>query len=200
MRFGWGRAKSVRLGEVQTSSDSRSSMMLAATVAGFLALAACGRGDAPQGDLTAELAENAREAEAFLTKNASEEGVQTLPSGLQYKVLQSGPASGVQPDSNDLVKVDYEGALIDGTVFDSSFAKGRPFVTSPENVVPGWTEALQLMRPGDEWMVYVPPALGYGEMGGPPRIPGNAALVFRIQMLDVAPIQGGVRGVGQAAG
>lgn len=179
MRFGWAKA---------------------ATVAGLLALAACGRGETPQGDFSAELAENAAEAEAFLTRNATEEGVQTLPSGLQYKVLQSGPAGGVQPDSNDLVKVDYEGALIDGTVFDSSFAKGRPFVTTPENVVPGWTEALQLMRPGDEWMVYVPPALGYGEMGGPPRIPGNAALVFRIQMLDVAPITGGTRGVGQAAG
>lgn len=200
MRFGWGRAKSVRLDEVQTNSAIRSSMTLAAAVAGLLALAACGRGEAARGDYTAELAENAREAEAFLTRNAAEEGVQTLPSGLQYRVIQSGPAGGVQPDSNDLVKVDYEGALIDGTVFDSSFAKGRPFVTSPENVVPGWTEALQLMRPGDEWMVYVPPALGYGEMGGPPRIPGNAALVFRIQMLDVAPIAGGMRGVGQAAG
>lgn len=179
MRFGWGRAVGLAMAA---------------------ALAACGRDDAPRGDYAAELAENAREAEAFLAKNAAEAGVQTLPSGLQYKVIQSGPAGGARPDSNDLVKVDYEGALIDGTVFDSSYAKGRPFVTSPENVVPGWTEALQLMRPGDEWMVYVPPALGYGEMGGPPRIPGNAALVFRIQMLDVAPIPGGSRGVGQAAG
>ncbi|MDM8353337.1 MULTISPECIES: FKBP-type peptidyl-prolyl cis-trans isomerase [Brevundimonas] len=162
----------------------------------LLALAACGRPAAAPEDL----AKNAAESAAYMKKNASEEGVQTLPSGLQYKVVASGPAGGVSPDRNDLVRVDYEGTLTDGTVFDSSFKRGAPAVFSPEGVVPGWTEALQLMKPGDEWILFLPPELGYGEMGGPPMIPGNAVLVFRLKLLDVAPVPGGGRGVGSAMG
>ena len=169
----------------------------AAAIASVLTLAACGRNEAAS---PADLDKASAEAVAFLEKNAKEEGVQTLPSGLQYKVVQSGPSGAAGPDRNDLVRVDYEGALIDGKVFDSSFAKGQPFVTSPEQVVPGWTEALQLMKAGDEWLLYVPPALGYGEQGGGAKIPGNAVLVFRIKLLDVAPVPGGNRGVGVAMG
>ena len=172
MNFGWGRAA-----------------LIAAVM-----LAGCGQ--AQPMDPNAGKAE----AAAFMAKTAKEEGVQTLPSGLQYKVVQSGPAGGVSPDRNDLVKVDYEGTLTDGTVFDSSFKRGAPAVFSPEGVVPGWTEALQMMKPGDEWILFLPPALGYGEMGGPPMIPGNAVLVFRLKLLDVAPVPGGGRGVGQAMG
>lgn len=160
-----------------------------------LALAACGRNEAPPVDAEAA----AKEAKAFLDKNAKAEGVRTLPSGLQYKVVASGPAGAPSPDGNDLVRVDYEGSLIDGTVFDSSFQRGAPAVFSPEGVVPGWTEALQKMKVGDEWLLYVPPQLGYGEDGAPPTIPGNAVLVFRIKLLDMAPVPGGSRGVGQAA-
>lgn len=162
----------------------------------LLAVGGCGRQPATP---DADLARNAEASAAFLKTNASAEGVVTLPSGLQYKVVASGPEGGVHPDRNDLVRVDYEGTLIDGTVFDSSFQRGAPAVFSPEGVVPGWTEALQLMKPGDEWLLYLPPALGYGEMGGPPRIPGNAALIFRLKLLDVAPVPGGGRGVGEAA-
>ena len=165
------------------------------SVAALLAVAACNRQPAAS---SADLAKNAEAAAAFMKTNASEEGVQTLPSGLQYKVVASGPAGGVRPDRNDLARVDYEGSLTDGTVFDSSFKRGSPAVFSLEQVVPGWTEALQLMKPGDEWLLYVPPELGYGEAGGPPLIPGNAVLVFRLKLLDVAPVPGGGRGVGQA--
>lgn len=165
-------------------------------LAATLTLAACGRSDAPP----ANTEEAARAAKAFLDKNARAEGVQTLPSGLQYKVVASGPAGSPSPDRNDLVRVDYEGSLIDGTVFDSSFERGAPAVFSPEGVVPGWTEALQAMKVGDEWLLYVPPELGYGEEGAPPRIPGNSVLVFRLRLLDMAPVPGGGRGVGQATG
>lgn len=166
-----------------------------AAVTAVLAAGACNRQPAAP---AADLARNAEAAAAFLKTNASAEGVVTLPSGLQYRVLASGPAGGTHPDRNDLVRVDYEGTLIDGTVFDSSFQRGAPAVFSPEGVVPGWTEALQLMKPGDEWVLYLPPELGYGEMGGPPRIPGNAALIFRLKLLDVAAVPGGGRGAGSA--
>lgn len=169
--------------------------LVAASVAALLAVGACNRQPVAS---SADLARNAEAAEAFMKTNASAEGVKTLPSGLQYKVIASGPATGVSPDRNDLARVDYEGSLTDGTVFDSSFKRGSPAVFSPEQVVPGWTEALQLMKPGDEWLLYVPPALGYGEAGGPPAIPGNAVLVFRLKLLDVAPVPGGGRGVGSA--
>ncbi len=170
-------------------------VLVAASAAALLATAACNRQPAMSG---ADLAKNAEAAAAFMKINAAAEGVQTLPSGLQYKVVASGPAGGVRPDRNDLARVDYEGSLTDGTVFDSSFKRGSPAVFSPQQVVPGWTEALQLMKPGDEWLLYVPPELGYGEAGGPPLIPGNAVLVFRLKLLDVAPVPGGGRGVGSA--
>jgi len=168
----------------------------AAAAAAILSVAACGRGPASD---AGDLARNAEASAAFMTRNAKEAGVVTLPSGLQYKVVQSGPAGAVSPDRNDLVRVDYEGALIDGTVFDSSFAKGQPYVTAPDQVVPGWTEALQKMKPGDEWMLYVPPALGYGTQDTG-DIPPNSVLVFRIKLLDVAPVPGGGHGVGLATG
>jgi len=164
MSFGWGRA----------------------AVLCCVMLAACGREATP---VDAEAAK--AEAAAFMTKNGGEEGVQTLPSGLQYKVVQSGPPGGVSPDRNDLVKVEYEGKLTDDTVFDSSFARGAPAIFTPETVVPGWTEALQRMHVGDEWILYVPPALGYGEQGGGPAIPPNSVLIFRLKLLDVAPAPGG---------
>lgn len=171
MNFGWGRA---------------------ALIAAFL-MAGCGQ--------PAPVDPNAGKAEAaaFMEKNAREDGVQTLPSGLQYKVVQSGPAGGISPDRNDLVKVDYEGKLTDNTVFDSSFARGAPAIFTPEEVVKGWTEALQKMRVGDEWLLYVPPELGYGEQGNP-KIPANSVLIFRLKLLDVSKVPGGGSGVGTAMG
>ncbi|CAN5296169.1 hypothetical protein BH10PSE2_BH10PSE2_22720 [soil metagenome] len=177
MRFGWVRAVGL---------------------VALLTVSACQRGES--GASGSEAAQNATDAAAFMAANAKAAGVQTLASGLQYKIVASGPAGAASPDRNDLVRVDYEGALTDGTVFDSSFAKGQPYVTTPEEVVPGWTEALQRMRVGDEWMLYVPPALGYKDQDAG-KIPPNSVLVFRIKLLDVAPVPGGaVRGTGLATG
>jgi peptidylprolyl isomerase/FKBP-type peptidyl-prolyl cis-trans isomerase FklB len=125
--------------------------------------------------------------------------VQSLPSGVQYKVVRSGPTDGAHPDRNDLVRVDYEGTLTTGRVFDSSFLNGQPAVFTVSDVVPGWTEILQLMRVGDEWIVYLPPALGYGEQGRP-GIPPNSVMVFRLKLLEVAPVPGGERGGAIAQG
>jgi peptidylprolyl isomerase/FKBP-type peptidyl-prolyl cis-trans isomerase FklB len=121
---------------------------------------------------------------AFLAKNAKEAGVVTLPDGLQYKIVTSGPAGGEKPRAQDEVKVNYEGMLLSGDVFDSSFKHGEPITFQLDGVIPGWTEVMQLMRPGDEWMVWIPPQLGYGEEGKGP-IPANSVLKFRIQLLGV---------------
>lgn len=121
---------------------------------------------------------------AFLAKNAKEPGVTTLPDGLQYKIDASGPPGGEKPRAQDEVKVNYEGSLLSGEVFDSSFKRGEPATFELDEVVPGWTEVMQLMRPGDEWTVWIPPQLGYGaEAKGP--IPANSVLKFRIQLLGV---------------
>ncbi len=130
--------------------------------------------------------EAAAPSAAFLAKNATAPGVKVTPSGLQYKVLTSGPADGVPPGPTDEVKVNYEGKLIDGTTFDSSYDRGEPAVLSVDRVIPAWTEALQMMKPGDTWMIYVPAVLGYGDEGaGEGKIPGGAALVFKIELISV---------------
>jgi peptidylprolyl isomerase/FKBP-type peptidyl-prolyl cis-trans isomerase FklB len=178
MRFGWARAATV------------------AVIAATLLVAACHRAPAVTPE---ELAKNAADAAAFMDKNKSAAGVQTLPSGLQYKVLVSGPSGAASPDRNDLVRVDYEGALTDGTVFDSSFERGVPLAIHVDEVVPGWTEALQRMKAGDEWMLYLPPQLGYKDQRAG-EIPPNSALVFRVKLLDVAPVPGSGRAIGSAQG
>jgi FKBP-type peptidyl-prolyl cis-trans isomerase FklB len=174
MNYGWARGATA--------------LAMIALLAG--PLAACNRAPSAPDETAAQ---NLRAAEFFMTSNARVEGVRSLPSGVQYKNIRSGPPGGVQPDRNDLVRVDYEGTLTDGTVFDSSFRKGQPAVFTVSDVVPGWTAALQEMRVGDEWLVYVPPEQGYGEQGRP-GIPPNAVMVFRIKLLEVAPVPGGERG------
>ena len=120
---------------------------------------------------------------AFLARNAKAAGVKVLPSGLQYKVVHSGPA-GPSPKQGDVIKVHYEGALVSGTVFDSSFTRGRPALMPLDRLVPGWMEALPLMHVGDEWMLYLPAELGYGAGGAGP-IPPNSVLVFRLKLLGM---------------
>jgi peptidylprolyl isomerase/FKBP-type peptidyl-prolyl cis-trans isomerase FklB len=160
--------------------------MRAPIIAVLLALAACERGGAETP------APGAGVALAWMEQNRAQQGVQTTASGLQYKVVRAGPADGRRPQEGDEVKVHYEGTLTDGTVFDSSYQDGAPRVFTVGRLVPGWNEALQLMRPGDEWLLYVPPSLGYGEEDMGP-IPGNSVLVFRMEMLDVLPAGGGVQ-------
>ena len=146
-----------------------------------LVLAACGGGDAtaPEG-----------EAAAFMADNARQDGVETLPSGVQYRVDRAGSPDGAQPDGNDLVRVHYEGRLLDDTVFDSSYQRGVPSAMPLDQLIPAWQEAIPQMRVGDEWTLWVPPEQGYGEEGSGP-IPPNSVLVFRIELLDVAPVPGG---------
>src|SRR5690606_42118584 len=115
--------------------------------AAALGVAACG------GDASDDEAQRA--AAFFMQSNARAEGVTTLPSGLQYKVIRSGPEGGVRPDANDLERVNYKGALAEGTVFDSTFERGAPYVTTPPDVIEGRKEGLQLMSVGDEWTAYV---------------------------------------------
>jgi len=143
-----------------------------------LSVAACHASD-PAGD-------NLKAAQGFLSANGKQPGVITLPSGLEYKVSHSGPVEGAHPGPGDEMKVNYEGKLLDGQVFDSSYARGMPVVMTLRNLVPGWIEALQLMRPGDEWQLYVPPSLGYGDKGAGP-IPPGAVLVFKLELIDVLP-------------
>jgi peptidylprolyl isomerase/FKBP-type peptidyl-prolyl cis-trans isomerase FklB len=129
--------------------------------------------------------------QAFLAANAKAPGVHVLPDGLQYKIVNSGPADGAKPGPHDEVKVNYEGRLLgpggdpaSGQVFDSSFTRGVPADFPVDGVVSGWTEALQLMRPGDEWTLYLPSALAYGDSPPPGApIPPGAVLVFRVQLL-----------------
>jgi peptidylprolyl isomerase/FKBP-type peptidyl-prolyl cis-trans isomerase FklB len=133
------------------------------------------------------------EGKAFLDKNATAPGVHVLADGLQYKVVRSGPASGLRPHPQDEVKVHYEGKLLNGKVFDSSYERGMPAAMPLKGLIPGWIEALQLMRPGDEWILYVPAKLGYGAEGaGGGEIPGGATLIFRIELIDVLPGPGSI--------
>lgn len=152
-------------------------------LAAALALAGCSGGNA---------ADSAAEAKAFMEKNAKREGVVTLPSGVQYEVVRSGPEGGLSPQEADEVKVHYEGKLADGEVFDSSYERGVPAAMPLAGLIPAWIEVLQKMKPGDEWIVYVPPEMGYGERGQGP-IPGNAVLIFRIELIDVLPGPGRIQ-------
>lgn len=119
----------------------------------------------------------------FLEENKKAEGVTTLPSGLQYKVLKSG--DGPTPGPNDTVRTHYKGTLIDGTVFDSSYDRGEPAEFPVGGVISGWTEALQKMKVGDKWQLVIPSELAYGEAGAGGVIPPGATLIFEIELLDV---------------
>ena len=122
----------------------------------------------------------------FLTRNAAAKRVVATPSGLQYFIVKSGPKTGRSPTGSDSVTFDYEGKLVTGETFDSSFARGEPLTGPIDGFVPGFTEALKLMRPGDEWIVWIPPALGYGDRATG-SIPANSVLRFRLALHSVAP-------------
>ena len=125
---------------------------------------------------------NLKAGEDFLAANAKKEGVKTTASGLQYKVIKSG--AGPSPKSTDTVKVHYTGTLIDGTVFDSSVQRGTPATFPVNGVIPGWTEALQLMKVGDKWQLVIPAKLAYGEKG-PGFIGPNSTLIFDVELLGI---------------
>lgn len=133
--------------------------------------------------LKKEREENLQSSRDYLKENKNQDGIQTTPSGLQYKVITQG--EGKQPTSHSRVKCHYEGRLANGQVFDSSYKRGEPAEFSLNQVIPGWTEGLQLMKVGSKYEFHIPPALGYGEVGVPGHIPGNSVLIFTVELLDV---------------
>ncbi|MGA2107246.1 MAG: FKBP-type peptidyl-prolyl cis-trans isomerase [Syntrophorhabdales bacterium] len=128
-------------------------------------------------------AENRKKEEAFLAENKSKEGVRTQPSGLQYKVLKEG--EGKKPTAYDSVTVNYRGTLLDGTEFDSSYRRNQPATFPVGGVIPGWTEALQLMKTGSKYQIFIPSKLAYGEAGIKGVIPPSATLIFEVELLAV---------------
>src|SRR6266576_3813318 len=128
---------------------------------------------------------NASEGTKFLEENKKKEGVKTTASGLQYKVVKEG--TGAQPKPNDTVTVNYRGTLISGTEFDSSYKRGEPATFPVNGVIKGWTEALQLMKAGSKYQLFIPPNLAYGERAVGPDISPNSTLIFEVELMDVKP-------------
>lgn len=126
---------------------------------------------------------NKKEGEAFLAENKKKDGIITLPSGLQYKIIKEG--DGKVPTVNDTVTIHYRGTLIDGTEFDSSYSRGQPATFPVKGVIPGFSEALQLMKVGSKWQLFIPPNLAYGEHGAGEDIGPNATLIFEVELLSI---------------
>ncbi len=126
---------------------------------------------------------NRVEGAAFLSENKKKEGIVSLPSGLQYKVVSQG--KGDSPKATDKVSVHYKGTLMDGTEFDSSYGRGKPASFPVNGVIPGWTEALQLMKTGSKWQLFIPSDLAYGERGAGGKIGPNATLLFDVELLAI---------------
>lgn len=135
---------------------------------------------------------NEEASKVWLEENGKNDDVVVLPSGLQYKILKSGndhngdeEEDAYHPNLNSRCECHYEGRLLDGTVFDSSYKRGEPAIFAPNEVIPGWTEAMQLMVEGDKWELYVPPELAYGDSGRPPNIQGGDALIFVMELVSI---------------
>jgi FKBP-type peptidyl-prolyl cis-trans isomerase FklB len=126
---------------------------------------------------------NKADGEKFLAENAKKEGVKTLASGLQYKEI--APGTGKSPKTSDTVTTHYKGTLVDGTEFDSSYKRGEPATFPVSGVIPGWTEALQLMKEGAKWQLFVPSGLAYGEQGAGQVIGPNATLIFEVELISI---------------
>ena len=129
---------------------------------------------------------NKKAGEAFLAENAKKEGVVTLPSGLQYKIVKKG--EGKMPTETDTVECNYRGTLIDGTEFDSSYKRNEPATFPLQNVMPGWAEGVSLMKVGSKWQLFIPSKLAYGEEGAGDVIGPNATLIFEVELLDAKDV------------
>ena len=127
--------------------------------------------------------ENKKKGEAFLAENKKKEGIKTLPSGLQYKIIKNG--KGKSPKVTDTVTANYKGTSIDGNEFDSSYKRGEPATFALKGVIPGWVEALKMMKVGSQWQIFVPANLAYGERGASPVIGPNETLIFDIELLKI---------------
>ena len=137
-----------------------------------------------------ELQKRLEQNQKFLADNAKKRGITTTASGLQYRVLeQGGGGGGKSPQLNDKVLVHYRGKLIDGTVFDSSYRRNKPASFQVSKVIKGWSEALQLMRRGDHWQLFIPSALAYGEQGAGTKIPPESMLIFDVELISIQKYQ-----------
>src|SRR5690606_33311756 len=138
-------------------------------------------------EMQAKASANAGEGQAFLEANKAKPGVETTASGLQYEVLEQG--TGERPDASDVVRVHYQGTLLDGTVFDSSYERGEPALFALAQVVPGWQEGIALMPVGSKYRLWIPSELAYGELGTPNgEIAPNATLVFEVELLEIVEV------------
>ena len=138
-------------------------------------------------DTLDKITKNNKVAEDFLKDNGSKEGVVTTESGLQYKIMSQG--EGPKPKAEDMVKVHYKGTLMDGTEFDSSYSRNEPAVFPLNQVIPGWTEAVQLMNVGSKYQLFLPPNLAYGDRGAPPVIEPGSMLIFEVELLGIETAQ-----------
>lgn len=138
-------------------------------------------------EMTQAAEENKAKAQQFLAENAEKEGVAVTDSGLQYKVLEAVEGDAPKPTADDVVKVHYHGTLVDGTVFDSSVERGEPVSFPVKGVIKGWVEALQLMKVGEKYELYIPPELAYGAAGTSGKIGPNEALIFEVELLEINP-------------
>lgn len=134
-----------------------------------------------------ERAENQAAQEQFLTENKKAEGVTTLPSGLQYRILTAG--AGPIPKATDRIKVNYRGTLLNGKQFDSTYDRNEPAILAMSTVIKGWKEAMSMMPVGSKWQLFVPSELAYGKIGRPGAIPPNSMLVFELELLEILPAQ-----------
>lgn len=137
-----------------------------------------------KGEFEKLAAENKAKSDKFLAENKAKKGIVVLPSGVQYRVIEDGTGTR-HPTLSSEVTVHYRGSLMNGLEFDSSFARGEPVHFKVGDVIKGWQDVLPLMRVGDHWQIFVPPALAYGERGQPPRIGPNEALVFELKLVDI---------------
>lgn len=162
-------------------------VLILGSMASFACLQAHAAGEAAQAPAATSItnpAEKAKQSgEIFMEANKTKEGVVTLPSGLQYKILQAG--EGKKPTKTDTVTVDYEGTLLNGQIFDSSYVRGQPASFPVSAVISGWQEALQLMNTGATWMLYIPPQLAYGSAGAGSLIGPNETLVFKVHLISI---------------
>ena len=136
-----------------------------------------------QDQRAAESDSNKIKGKKYLAENKDKEGVITLPSGLQYKIIKN--SEGEKPLEDSRIVVHYRGTLIDGTEFDSSYSRGEPIELNLNQVIKGWTEAMQLMVKGDKFELYIPSTLAYGESGRPPKINGGATLIFKLELIEI---------------
>jgi FKBP-type peptidyl-prolyl cis-trans isomerase FklB len=139
--------------------------------------------DKKNAEIAATDAANKAAGAAFLDANKTKPGIVTLPSGLQYLILKAG--NGPKPTATDKVKVNYRGTTIDGTEFDNSYSRGEPITIELNNVIRGWTEALQLMPVGSKWKLFIPSSLAYGDRDAGPIIKAGSTLIFEVELLDI---------------